>query len=223
MAQILHSAQAPAGDWQRGPAAFVTEPLQGRYDASVETIATDESIALRVQGGDTEAFGELVDRYEAKLLRYGRKFLARDEDRQDIVQDVFIRAYQNIQGFDATQRFSPWIYRIAHNAFVNEIRRIEKRPFLVFDFDTLIPHQVYEDPDQNERVRADMRMMMERCLNELPSKYREVIVLHYFEEMAYRDIADVLEVPVGTVGIRLKRAKEALQKAYSKYNGYESR
>lgn len=181
---------------------------------------TDELVVARVQGGDTEAFGELVARYEAKLLRYGRKFLARDEDRQDIVQDVFINAYQNIQSFDTAQRFSPWMYRIAHNAFVNEIRKNERRPLLPFDFDTIIPHTAYEDPAESERDQKDMRAYLEKGLSKIPSKYREVLILHYFEDMAYKDIADILQVPQGTVGIRLKRAKEALRGQYK--DTYES-
>jgi RNA polymerase sigma-70 factor (ECF subfamily) len=179
---------------------------------------TDETIASRVQAGDADAYGELVARYEAKLLRYGRKFLARDEDRQDIVQDVFISAYQNIQSFDTTQRFSPWMYRIAHNAFVNEIRKNERRPLLPFDFDTVIPHAVYEDPAESEREQKDMRAYLERGLGNISSKYREVLVLHYFEDMAYKDIADILQVPQGTVGIRIKRAKEALRAQYTDKN-----
>ncbi len=180
----------------------------------------DEQIALHVQGGDTESYGELVARYESKLLRYGRKFLARNEDRQDIVQDIFISAYQNIQSFDVSQRFSPWIYRIAHNAFVNELRKNEKRPLLSFDFDALIPHAAYEDPAETEREQKDMRSYLERGLTGISSKYREVLVLHYFEDMPYKDIADILQVPQGTVGIRLKRAKDALRVQYKDNEAY---
>ena len=173
---------------------------------------SDETIAKRVQAGDTEIFGVLVDRYEAKLLRYGRKFLARQEDIQDIVQDVFVSTYQNIQGFDASQRFSPWIYRIAHNAFVNGLRKKERGP-LIIDFDTLISHPVYDDPAESEREQKDMRILIDKGMESLSPKYREVLVLHYFEEMSYKDMADVLQVPQGTIGVRLKRAKEALRAA----------
>lgn len=177
---------------------------------------SDESIVERVQRGDTDAFGILVDRYEQKLLRYGRKFLARDDDRTDIVQDVFISAYQNIQGFDATLRFSPWIYRIAHNAYVNALRK-GGRIIDSIDFDTLVAHHVYEDPSETERDIKDMRAMLDKGLDTLPLKYREILTLHYFEDMAYKDISDVLQVPMGTVSIRMKRAKEALQEVISKY------
>lgn len=172
---------------------------------------TDEEIVLRVQKGDSEIFGVLVDRYEKKLLRYGKKFLAHPEDVQDIVQDVFIRAYRNIQSFDLAQRFNPWIYRIAHNAYLNTMRRNSLAPLTV-DFDTVLVHFKYDDPSESEREQRDMRDLVERSMNGLSAKYREVLILHYFEEMPYKDIADVLEIPIGTVSIRLKRAREALKK-----------
>ncbi len=177
---------------------------------------SDEHIAHKVQEGDKDAFGALVDRYEQKLLRYGRKFLARREDIEDIVQDVFMSAYKNIKSFDTTQRFSPWIYRIAHNAFVNGLRRNE-RSFVLIDFDTLSSHPVYEDPTISEREIAEMRGHIDQALVKLSPKYREVLALHYFEELPYKDIAEILEVPVGTVGIRIKRAKEALKKEINHY------
>jgi len=177
---------------------------------SNHTNDSDEHIVSLVQGGDVDAFGILVDRYEEKLLRYGRKFLARTEDIEDIVQDVFVSAFQNIQGFDASLRVSPWLYRIAHNAFVNALRT-RGRVIDLLDFDALIAHHVYEDPVKNERDIKDMRAMLEKGLDTLSPKYREILILHYFEDMAYKDIADVLQVPVGTVSIRIKRAKEALK------------
>jgi RNA polymerase sigma-70 factor (ECF subfamily) len=180
------------------------------YYVPVETPDTDEAIALRVQQGDADVYGELVDRYEQKLMRYGTKFLARTEDIEDIVQDVFISAYRSIQSFDPSLRFSPWIYRIAHNAFVNALRKNQRGPVFM-DFDTLLSHQVYEDPAHDEREQKEMRGMLDKGIEKLSEKYREVLVLHYFEELPYKDIADVLQIPVGTVSIRIKRAKEALK------------
>ncbi|TSC85626.1 MAG: RNA polymerase sigma-70 factor, ECF subfamily [Parcubacteria group bacterium Gr01-1014_8] len=176
----------------------------------VEQTESDEEIACRVQGGDIDAFGILVDRYEQKLARYGRRFVARDEDIQDIVQDVFVSAYQNIQGFDATLRFSPWIYRIAHNACVNALRKSGRTAFS-YDFDALVSHHVYEDPAESERDVKDMRLLLDRGLDKMQAKYREILILHYYEDMQYRDIADILQIPIGTVSIRMKRAKEALR------------
>jgi RNA polymerase sigma-70 factor (ECF subfamily) len=183
----------------------------------VET-ASDEAVARLVQQGDTNSFGLLVERYEEKLLRYGRKFLKTHEDIEDIVQDVFISAYQNIQSFDTGQRFSPWIYRVAHNAFVNALKKHSKSPLVFVDLDTLVSHPTWEDPRALEEEEKEMRLMIEKGLEELPPKYREVLILYYLEEIPYKEIADILEVPVSTVGIRIRRGKEALKKIYRDLN-----
>ncbi len=177
---------------------------------------TDEELAGAVQAGNADMFGPLVERYQDKLLRYGRKFLSTPEDIEDIVQDVFVSAYQNIQSFDTAQRFSPWIYRIAHNAFVNGLRRKSRNPLVYVDFDTFLAHAVYDDPAPREREQKEIQVMLEKSLDKLDYKYREVLILYYLEEMPYKDIADILQVPQGTVGVRLKRAKEALRKEFDK-------
>lgn len=187
-------------------------------DQSYDDIQTDEEVCVAVQKGDHDRFGVLVERYEKKLLRYGRKFLANQEDREDIVQDVFINAYQNIQSFDASQRFSPWIYRIAHNAFVNGLKRKERSPFALVDFDTVLLHAVAEDQGVNETEMREMRNMIDRGLEKIAPKYREVLILYYLEDMQYKEIAEILQVPTGTVGIRMRRAKEALRKVYTELN-----
>jgi RNA polymerase sigma-70 factor (ECF subfamily) len=178
------------------------------------TALTDEEVAVRVQGGEQELFGALMERYEPKLSRYGRKFLANPDNIEDIVQDVFISAYQNIRSFDATRRFSPWIYRIAHNAYVNALKKNSRMPVTLFDFDALVSHTVYEDPVELEREQKQMKAMIEECLEKVPSKYKEVLLLRYYEDMDYKEIAEVLEVPTGTVSVRLMRAREALKKAW---------
>ncbi len=182
---------------------------------NIDEKTTDEEIVLRVQAGDKEVFGVFVDRYQGKLLRYGRKFLAQKEEIEDMVQNVFISAYQNILGFDVTQKFSSWIYRIAHNAFVNALRK-SKTQYLSIDFDTLLSHPAYEDPDTKEREQKETRALIDEGLEDIPVKYREVLVLHYLEDLPYKEIAEILEVPIGTVGVRIKRAKEFIKEKIDK-------
>jgi RNA polymerase sigma-70 factor (ECF subfamily) len=174
---------------------------------------TDEDLARQLQAGDHEALGELMDRYSGKLLRYGHRFLASDDDISDIVQDVFIAVYQNILDFDSTRRFSPWVYRIAHNAFVDALRKRAKGPVYGLDFDRVVPHPIYEDPIEDEKEKEEMRVLLEKHLDDLPPSYREIVDLHYFEEFKYQEIADILHIPIGTVGIRLSRAKQRLKKS----------
>lgn len=175
---------------------------------------TDEHIARRVQGGESDAFGELVERYQEKLMRYARKFLLDPDDAKDIVQDIFIKAYENIQSFDASRRFSPWVYRIAHNEFVNALKkRASRRIVFAFDIDTLFPHLSAPDTADSAALERDLRSTLERFLDKIDAKYREALVLYYLEGMDYKEISEILQVPVSTVGVRLARGRAALQKA----------
>ena len=177
----------------------------------------DEEIAVRVISGDGESFGLLVERYEAKITRYARKFLFDIEDSKDLVQEVFIKAYVNIRSFDPSRKFSPWIYRIAHNEFINAGKKRSRMPVFSFDFDLLFPHPAASETADAETNRRDMRELLDRSLGTLSPKYREPLVLYYFEEMDYREIADILQIPVATVGVRLRRGREMLQKMIKTY------
>jgi RNA polymerase sigma-70 factor (ECF subfamily) len=170
----------------------------------------DEEIASDVQHGDLESFGVLVERYEPKIARYARKFLFEREDVKDLVQDVFIKAYVNIQSFDPKRRFSPWIYRIAHNEFINALRKKTKSSF-TFDLDLVLPHVVAPETADEGAHKKDLKQILGRSLDELSPKYREPLVLFYFEDMDYKEIADILQIPVSTVGVRLARGKAMLE------------
>ncbi len=177
---------------------------------------TDEQIVAEVQAGNIEAFGTLVERFEPKLLRYGKKFLSTEEDIEDIVQDVFINAYKNIRSVDTSLKFSPWIYRVAHNAFANALRKKSRNPLTLVDFDVFLSHPVYESPDEIEKEQGEIKEKIHQGLADLPPKYREVLILHYLEELSYKEISEVLRVPIGTIGIRLMRARKELKKVYVK-------
>lgn len=181
-----------------------------------ENIQTDENLAKMVQKGDTAAFGELVVRFEKKLTRYAKRFLFDYNEAEDLVQEVFLKSYTNIQSFDTSRSFNAWIYRIAHNLFINEIKRKGKEPLPFFDPDTLFPHPVDVHKADDEVKEHELKEMMDKCLNKLKPNYREAMVLYYYEDLDYQKISDVLQIPVSTVGVRLNRAKKALKDAYSK-------
>lgn len=180
---------------------------------------TDEEIVRQVQNGDSEAFGEIVSRYEEKILRYARKFLFGYTEAEDLAQEVFIKSYVNIKSFNTGLKFSPWIYRIAHNEFINAIKKKGKEPVPFFDPDTLFPHPVARERSDHEINTKDLRKTLDACLNKLEQKYREPMVLYYYEEMDYQSIADVLQVPVSTIGVRLSRGRERLAKIYQELYG----
>jgi RNA polymerase sigma-70 factor (ECF subfamily) len=172
---------------------------------------SDEQIATLAQTGNAQAFGELVQRYEAALQRYARRFLFTITDTDDVVQDVFLRAFQNLKSFNTQRRFSPWLYRIAHNHFLNVIRKRSHEPFPFFDPDALLSHPVAKDNPERDRQDAELQRAISTCLDKLSAPLREVTVLALVEGLPHADIADILHLPVGTVDVRLSRAKAKLR------------
>ena len=183
---------------------------------------TDEEIALSVQSGKVELFSILVKRYEEKIQRYARKVLASNDDIQDVVQDIFIKTYVNIQSFDVKRRFSPWIYRIAHNEIVNLFKRNKLRNFLpLLEPDVLFPNYSKGFDEINKGVESqEMKRIIDVGLQDLENKYREPIVLYYIEELSYQEISEILHLPVATVGTRIRRGREMLKNIFKK-EGYQ--
>lgn len=178
----------------------------------------DEEIARLIQSGQLGFFDILIERYEVKIRRYARKFLSEQEDINDVLQDIFIKVYKNIQGFDPKRKFSSWLYRIAHNELINVLKKKKKNPLPLFDLDVFFPHYSRNNNNVKQEInRQEMSKMIDKCLAQLSAKYREPMILYYFEDLSYQEIADILEIPISTVGIRLKRAKEIIRKIYQKY------
>lgn len=177
---------------------------------------SDEQVAKRVQNGDVESFEILVNRYRQRLLGYGGKILFNRSDLEDIVQEVFIKAYRNFRSFDTSRKFSAWIYRIAHNEFINHGKKFSRQITDYFDFEVLLPRAAIKDELGEEFDVRQLKENLEGTLKKLPAKYREPLVLFYLEDLDYKEIADVLRLPVNTVGIRIMRAREQLKKHLTK-------
>ncbi len=173
----------------------------------------DEELAQLVQQEKMEAFDLLVERYEKRLLGYGRRFLFNYENIEDAVQDVFIKAYINIQSFNPKKKFSSWIYRIAHNHFINIIKEQKKEPFLFFDPDIIFSFS--GKGNLLEKIeKKEERKKIENSLKKLNPKYREPVVLYYYEDKNYEEISDILKIPISTVGVRLRRARIIIKSLY---------
>ena len=170
----------------------------------------DEDLALRVCDGDKEIFGELIDRYEQKLTRYVRRFIQHPDDVSDIIQIVFIKTYTNLKSFDTARSFNSWIYRIAHNESVTYLKKRGGEKVSFINFDTFLPHPFAKEQTDQIALSREDKEQLEHSLAKISLKYREVLVLYYYDELSYQEIADVLHIPIATVGVRIKRGKEAL-------------
>ncbi len=179
---------------------------------------SDEQIAKRVQSGQKEQYSHLVERYQDRLLRYGRSLLFDHTDLEDIVQEVFIKAYQNIQSFDTERKFSPWIYRIAHNSFVNHGKRKSNSFVDYFDLEVFLPYYPDKTNIEKEVDRIELTKDVEVALSKIDDKYREPLALYFLDNLSYQEIADVLHIPINTVGIRILRGKEKLKSLLVKHS-----
>ena len=175
---------------------------------------TDSDIVKRALR-DKEAFGVLIMRYEEKLDRYFKRLgVYTAEDRQDILQEVFIKTYKNLNEFDTTLTFSSWIYRIAHNETMSWYRKRRVRPegHLVDEGEEVL--MTIGNNENNAEILLDHSINAEHlssALADIDQKYRDVIVLRFFEHKEYGEISDILKIPTGSVATLLHRAKKRLK------------
>lgn len=170
--------------------------------------------AVRLTLGNKDQFSVLVLRYESKLRRYLRRLGVRnDDDQTDLLQDIFIKTYKNLNGYDQTLQFSSWIYRIAHNEAVSHFRKRSVRPEgnSVLEGDDVVSLIASGDDLMKELTANDDGRVLGEALKHLDEKYHDIIVLRYFEGKEYEEIADILLLPIGSVATRLFRAKAKLK------------
>jgi RNA polymerase sigma-70 factor, ECF subfamily len=169
----------------------------------------EELVAMTLKNPD--AYGLLVERYEEKLLRYIMRISrSTTEDAEDLLQDVFLSAYKNLNDFDQDLKFSSWIYRITHNKVISHFRKVTTRPkTTTYEGDSNLLNILSSDEDiARDLERKYTAQEVKDVLEKLDERYREVLVLKFLEEKDYKEISDILEKPMGTVATLISRAKQ---------------
>jgi len=174
-------------------------------------ILTDEHLALRAQTGDPRAYDELVTRYWSRLRGYAYRLAPHSTEIDDVLQEAFLKAYLNLRSYRPSRHFSPWIYRIVRNTLYDHVRAKRREPLPFFDPDVLFPHPVARERPDTDAERKEIREQIDAQLDQLDAKYREPLILRYFDGMSYADIADILRIPMGTVGVRINRGLSQLR------------
>lgn len=165
---------------------------------------SDEQL-VKIAIRDKEQFREIIRRYEKKISSYAYYLTGNRAESADITQEVFIKTYVNLNGFDVKKKFSSWIFRIAHNESVNLL----KKNFRWVSHDD---RDIKSDQDiEKELVDSEIRKILGKCLDKIPLHYKEVVTLYYFENLSYQDISDILQIPENTVATYLSRAKSSLK------------
>lgn len=187
------------------------------YNSETE-LSDKEIVSMTLH--DHGSFGLIVVRYEARLKLYINRLGVKNHDDQlDVLQEIFIKAYKNLNSFDMSLSFSAWIYRIAHNEAISWYRKLKVRPegHTIAD-STEILNLIGTNEDSpdiifDKNINADV---VNQALLNIDEKYREVLTLRYFENLEYEEISDVLKIPIGSVGTLLYRGKKQLYNALNK-------
>lgn len=176
---------------------------------------TDEQLVERAVREDSNAFGEIVRRWERKIFALCFGMLGREDDARDAAQEAFIAAYRNLGRFRGEARVSSWLHRIAVNQCLTVKRRAKARPEDLFDADDELESRVFIAPLHNSPSRKteqrERLKLVRVAVGSLPGELRQVIVMKEFEEMTFQEISDTLEIPLSTVKSRLYTALKQLR------------
>lgn len=182
---------------------------------TAQKVFTDSDVVNAVLAGDRDAFSLLVERYQRGLATYIFHMIHHYEEALELTQEVFIKVYENLDRYDGQYKFSTWLYKIASNHTIDHIRRQHMTTLPIhetaedgspmeipLESATLSPLDAYT----NKAILADVQ----RAVDELPSDYRELIILRHFAYRSYEEMAKITGLPLGTVKNRIFRARQIL-------------
>jgi len=208
--RFLRSALTPG----RAPSP-VTPAVQPEINALIEAHLA----------GDPRAFGEIVARYQVRLLNFVYRMIGDRERAEDLVQEAFLRVYRHLDRFDRSRKFSTWVYTIASNLAKNELRNRSRSPLITLEQvrprDEEDPRPVdFEDPASRPDdlyERRQLKQLVDDTVSRLNNHHREVFVLRELEGKSYEEIADIVHCNLGTVKSRLNRARQSFAELIQPY------
>ncbi len=193
---------------------------------------SDERLLAKSLAGDQAAFRVLVERYSGEVFRFVARFTRSAALAEDVVQETFLQVYQSAASFDTGRSFRPWLFAIAANKARDQLRSSgrrrevalsagagsqDEREVSLLDFlsaETALPSEAMEIDEQREVVRG--------IVSRMPDNLREVLVMGYYHRFPYKEIADILDIPLGTVKSRLHAAVSYFAEAYAQVGGKEA-
>lgn len=172
--------------------------------------STDFDLVKLSKRGDRQAFGELVRRHQSIVFNVSYRFMRDSASAEDMAQEAFVKAFRLLKGFRGDCSFSTWMYRVTCSVCLTELSRRKKRGEVA-----LQPKHVGEravQPDEN----FDMPELVRRCVNMLPDRYATIMTLYYLQGVSYDEIAQVMDIPMGTLKTWMHRARKQLKKIVQK-------
>jgi len=178
-------------------------------------LLSDADLITSAIAGRDGGFEELVRRYQRPIISYVYRMLNDYDSSLDVTQEVFIKVYNSLDRYSCDYKFSTWLYRIAHNAAIDHLRRNSVNPQSLETESGDGAYQLQiESPDptpEQQRERSEWRSEIEAVVKLLPAVYRDLILLRHSRDLSYEEIAEVTALPLGTVKNRLFRAREMMR------------
>ena len=192
----------------------MSEPeLHSSSMAFEEASVSDARLIEEVRRGERDAFGQLVRRYEARLINVIRRFVHNLESARDLAQDTFIKAYERLDQFDPSRRFGPWLFRIGVNLSLDSIRQRKRRGWLAL-FSQRRDERPVDLPTRDPRLALDLEQEVQKVLEMIPEKYRMVLILRDLENFSTSEIAAITDRKEATIRWRLAEARREFQRLW---------
>lgn len=207
------------------PQESQNQASQSSRENASESSREDDVLVKRAKGGDEQAYKQLVDKYQRALYFHVLKMIKDKEQVNDLVQEAFVKAFNNLNTYSTNYAFSTWLYRIATNHTIDYLRKKKLKTLSIDEpvktRDGEMQMQLEDESAGTDRniIRKQRQDMVQAAIEDLPPKYRKVIQMRHMEEKSYQEIADVLDLPLGTVKAHIFRARELLYKALKDKRG----
>lgn len=196
------------------PVMTIASTAQASVVGRMDLDNSDNALVRRAREGDYDAFEQLFERHRQLVYRFAYQMMPRRDDAEDIVQEAFVRAYQNLNKYRDEAKFTTWLLRIVTNLCTDQARMAQRRSALEQQeaAGSLTWMTSVENENPVDNLEADRRVFaLRKALNALPAHHRSVIILRDIEERDYADIAEVLNCTVGGAKLRVLRARRALK------------
>ena len=170
---------------------------------------SDEKLILRFQKGDINAYNELVKRYKDRLLNFVLRYFNNVEQAEDVVQDTLIKLYTHASYYKNVAKFSTWIFTIAKNNALTELRKNKrKKTDSLWTDDGQVIDINSKEESLDSKVQNEIAIdQLNKFLDEIPENFRMAVVLRDFQELSYEEISKILEIPIGTIKSRINRGR----------------
>ena len=205
--------------------------LMSNLEENKSALIADDDLKYVVlcQKGDVEAFSELVERHQKKMLNTAYRMLGDYDDACDVTQEAFIAAYKAIKKFKGEAKFSTWLYRIVINYAKNRLKQLQiaakREGFSLDEAGEIKTKEAWCSPAAAgtnpgaQLEKKEMEEQVQKCISALDEEFKEVLVLRDIEGLSYEEIRDLLKIPEGTVKSRLARARGAIKECLIKVMG----